>query len=551
MHTARLTELKKRRQKQQKRSLILTAGAAAVLVVGGLLAFLLLRGRQSDGVIPLGANVIPQNALLSLTVPTDSGPWRQLSGLGTAETQKALQDRLKSFESDFLTPFTLSFDKDIRPWVGSQATLTLLSPAPEDVARVGANATVWLLPLRDPQQAQATLTRLAGASPRTRTYKDVPIQILQGADNKVMAVAIIENRLLAASNGEMTLNQVIDTYRGAASLAQTPRLQEAMSTVQADSPFGQVYINLPMATAGLLQDSGRNLSKSSLDRLQGIQGLGSTVSLTGDGLSFKAVSWLKPDAKTKLNPTSQSYTLPRLLPSDTVLMSAGGSFQQLWQDYTQGTESQLVVPFNPSKIQSGLKNSLGIDFEKDFVSWMNGEFVVAVLPTSDKVKQGVGITLLAKASDRSQANQSFQKLDTALRDRYNFLIAESKVKDRTVTIWKVPPNLPLASHGWLDNNVAFFTFGAPITDRITGAVDSPLTDAALFKSATQTSLSLNSGEFYSDIQRTTALMQNSPLLPKLSPTVLQFTQGIDGLGVTSAVQNEWSTRYDMTVKLKR
>ena len=551
MHTARLTELKKRRQQKQKRSLILTVSAAAVLVIGGLIAFALLRGRQSDSVIPFGANVIPQNALLSLTIPTDSGPWRQLSGLGTADSQKVLQARLKAFESDFLTPFTLSFDKDVRPWIGSQATLALVSPAPEDVSKVGANATVWLLPLRDPQQAQAMLTRLAGASPRTRTYKDVPVQILQGADNKVIAATIIENRLMAVSDGDMTLNQVIDTYRGSPSLAQTPRLQEAMSTVQADSPFGQIYVNLPMATAGLLQNSGRNLSKTSLDRLQGIQGLGSTVSLTEDGLSFKAVSWLKPDAKAKLTPLNQSYTLPGLLPSDTVLMSAGASFQQLWQDYSQGTESQLVVPFNPSKIQAGLKDSLGIDFEKDFVSWMDGEFVVAVLPTSDKTKQGVGIALLAKARDRSQANQSFQKLDAALRDRYSFLVAESRVKDRAVTTWKVPPNLPLASHGWLDNNVAFFTFGAPITDRIIGAVGSPLTDAVLFKSATQTSLSSSSGEFYTDLQRTTALMQNSPLLPKLSPAVLQFTQGIDGVGVTSAVQNEWSTRYDMTVKLKR
>jgi hypothetical protein len=46
------------------------------------------------------------------------------------------------------------------------------------------------------------------------------------------------------------------------------------------------------------------------------------------------------------------------------------------------------------------------------------------------------------------------------------------------------------------------------------------------------------------------MMQNSPLLPKLAPSANQFAQAIDGIGVTSAINNPWSTRYDFTVKLK-
>jgi Protein of unknown function (DUF3352) len=551
MYTARRAELEKRRQQKRKRSLAFTAGGAGLLVAVGAI-FLLFKGCQSSsGVVPFGANIIPQNVLLSLTMPTDNGQWGQLNALGTPDTRKTWQDRLQAFEADFLTPFGLTYDKDVRPWVGSQATLALLSPAQEDVAKVGANAVVWFLPMKDAQQARAVLTRMATNAPRTRTYKEVEVKTFQGEKGKIVSAVVLEERLMIVTNGDLTLNQIIDTYRGAPSLAQTPRFQEALNAIEDKSAFGQLYVNLPIATAGLLQNTGRNFSKTSLERLQAVQGFGSTITLQGNTINFKSISWLKPDAKTKLKVVNKAYDLARLLPNDTVMMTAGASFQQAWQDYSEGTESQIFVPFNPSKIESNLKTSVGIDFEKEFVSWMDGEFVAGVVPSTDKAKQGVGLTLLVKATDRTQADKAFQKLDVAIRDRHNFLIADSKVNNRGVTTWKVPPNLPLASHGWLDGNVAFFTFGAPITDRLTGTVQSPLLDAALFKEVTQTSLTPNAGQFFADLQRTTALMQNSPLLPKLSPDALKVTQGIEGIGATSAVQNDWSTRYDLVVKLKQ
>jgi hypothetical protein len=553
MSTARRAELSKQRKQKQNRSLTITAGVAALLVAGGTLAYFLINGRQSSGVIPLGATVIPQNALLSLTVETNDTPWKKLGEFGTPDSKTSWQKYLKHFETDFLEPFGLNYSKDVRPWLGSQLTLALLSPAAEDAGQTGQNATVWVLPMRDAQQAQSVLNRAGGgnSAAQKRTYKDVEVQTIQGNNGKTLSAFVLEERLLIATNGNKTLDQVIDTYRGGPSLAQTPRFQEAMSTVEDGEAFAKLYLNLPMVTAGALQDAGRGLSQTTVEQLQSVQGLGSTIALKGDGLNFKSISWLKPNAKNELKGSNKSQTLARSLPTDAIALISGGDFQQVWKDYSQGTESQLIVPFNPKKIQTGLQQSTGVDFEKDFVSWMNGEFVAAVVPTKDKAKQGVGLTVLVKASDRTKADQSFKKLDTALRDRHNFLVADSKVGNRTVTVWKVPPNLPLASHGWLDGNIAFFTFGAPITDRIVSPANSSVMDADLFKRTNQTSLNSNSGHFYADLQRGVTLMQNSPLLPKLSPSTAKYLQAMDGIGVTSAIQNSWSTRYDLSIKLKR
>lgn len=549
MHTTRRAELEKRRQERQKRSLAFTLGGSGLLIVGGVLAFFFFKNRQASSPMPLGATVTPQTVLLSLTVASDNGPWRQLESFGTTESKTHWRNQLKGFETDFLTPFGLTYTKDIQPWVGSQITLALLSAAAEDSPQVGANAVVWFLPLRDAGQARSLLTRMGTA--QKRVYKDVEVDTYQGNNGKTLSVIILEGRLLVASNGNVSLNQVIDTYRGGPSLAQTPRLTEALQTIAEPSSFGQLFVNLPLATAGILQDAGSGIPKSTIEQVQTIQGLGANITLNGDNLDFKAVSWLKPNVKSTLVSTNKSQTLSRLIPADALTMASGGDFRQFWQDYAKGTESQLIVPFNPSKIQSGLQKSTGVDFEKEFVPWMGGEFAMAVLPTTDTAKQGAGILLLVKATDRTQADRSWRKLDEAMRDRHNFLIATSKVGNRAVTTWKVPPNLPLASHGWLDGNVAFFTFGAPITERITTPPKTMLSDADLFRSTSLNHISPNMGRFYLDMPRMTALMQNSPLLPKLAPTISQSTQAIAGIGLTAAAQNEWSTRYDLTVKLKR
>jgi Protein of unknown function (DUF3352) len=550
MNTERRAALKKQATSKRGRSLALTIGGAALLVGVGTLAYFLMKGQQSGTVVPVGATVTPQNALLSLTVSTDESPWRKLGEFGTPETKARWQEHLKQLETDFLTPFNLTYEKDILPWVGPQMNYVLLSPAPEDVAQVGANATVWFVPMKDPQQAQSVLSQAAGSTAQKRTYKDVEVQTFKGQNGKTISVVVLENRLLIVSNGNNTLNQIIDTFRGAPSLAQTPRLKEAMGEVNDNAAFAQVYVNLPIATAGLLQNSARGMAQSTVQRVQAVQGFGSSIKIEDSGLSFKSISWLKQDAKQELKGSNKAQTIVRLLPADTLMTTSGGDFKQAWQDYTQGTESQLIVPLNASKIQAGLLKSTGVDFEKEFVSWMDGEYVAAVVPTANPSKQGVGMMVLAKANDRTKADQAFQKLDAAMRDRHKFLIAESKVGNHTVTTWKEPPGLPLVTHGWLDGDIAFFTFGAPISERILTPQNSSLAEAPLFKSTQSANLGNNTGQFFVDLPRMVTMMQNSPLLPKLAPSANQFAQAIDGIGVTSAINNPWSTRYDFTVKLK-
>jgi Protein of unknown function (DUF3352) len=550
MNTERRAALKKQATSKRGRSLALTIGGAALLVGVGILAYFLMKGQQSETMVPVGATVTPQNALLSLTVSTDESPWRKLGEFGTPETKTRWQNQLKSLETEFLSPFNLTYEKDVRPWVGPQMNFVLLSPAPEDVAQVGANATVWFLPMKDQAQAQSVLSKAAGSSAQKRTYKDVEVQTFKGQNGKTISAVVLENRLLIISNGNNTLNQVIDTFRGSPSLAQTPRLKEAMGEVNDDAAFAQVYVNLPIAMAGLLQNPVLGMPQSTIQQVQAVQGFGSSIKIEDDGLNFKAISWLKPDVKRELKGSNKAQSFVRLLPADTVMTTSGSDFKQAWQDYSQGTESQLIVKLDANKIQAGLLKSTGVDFEKEFVSWMDGEYVTAVVPTANPSKQGAGIMLLAKANDRTKADQAFQKLDAAMRDRHRFLIAESKVGNRTVTRWKAYPDFPLASHGWLDGDIAFFTFGGSISERILTPQNGSLAETALFKRTQSANLGNNTGQFFVDMPRMMSMRKTIPILPKLSPSEEKFYPAIESIGVTAAINNPWSTRYDFIVKLK-
>jgi hypothetical protein len=545
-----LQRLNKNFKSSSNRSLAFTLGGAAVLIMGGLLAFFLLNSRQSNSALPLGTTVLPQDAFLSLTLGTDDGTWQRLGRFGTPESRTKWTETLKQFETDFLQPYSLTYENDVRSWMGNQATLAYMSPAPEDVAKIGDRATIWMLPINNLGRVQEILNKIGGGNPK-RNYKEVEIQDLRGSNGKTLSVVILQHKLLVATDGTNTINYIIDTYRGQPSIAQLPKFQDALGAIQASRAWGQLYMNLPIASAGLIERSGANISKKSVERLQNVQGMGGAITVEENGIRINGISWLKPDAKVKLNAANKAQTLAQSLPQDTLMAATGGDFQQVWQDYTQGSESQLVIPFRPQQIQSSLLQSTGIDFEKEFVPWMKNEFSLSLIPAGDPKQPGVGIAVMVKASDRTKADQALKKLDESIRDRYNLLIAESKVGNRAVTTWKVPPNLPLATRGWLDNNVAFFTFGAPITDRIIKPPQGTLTTTDLFKRTVPTELKPNAGAFYADMPRTLALLQNSPLLPKLSPTANNFAQGIESIGLTTAIPNDWSSRYELFVKLKR
>ncbi|MGB7415726.1 MAG: DUF3352 domain-containing protein, partial [Thermosynechococcaceae cyanobacterium] len=194
----------------------------------------------------------------------------------------------------------------------------------------------------------------------------------------------------------------------------------------------------------------------------------------------------------------------------------------------------------------------GLDFNTTFVPWLDSKFAGAIVPAKDDSTTEIGLVMLAQTSDRPAALQTFKLLDDSVREKRDFQISESKTKDASVITWRIPPGLPVISHGWLGDKISFVTLGAPIlvSQRLVDAKSS-LQDAEAFKAATKSDLSAHDGQFYINMPRMLQVMDTNPLFPKLAPEIQQYAQGIETLGVTSAISSPWSNRYDIRVKLKK
>lgn len=540
------------------RSLFVTLGGTFLLIAGGAVGFWLLGGRDA-GKLPVGARVIPQNVVMSLTLSTDTAQWEQLSSLGRANTGQNWQQGVKDLETRLLEPLELSYADHIRPWVGDSLTLAYLAPDVETVEQVDRQEVVWVLPIQNYEQASNLLDSnqlTLGRPPTKRTYNGVEVREFQGPEGQDYAIAVLEQQLMIFSNVSIALNKVIDTVQARKpSIAETPRYQEAMRPILSGQSFAHIFVNLPAAANRMVATGDLQLSEGTLARIKEVQGLGSTVSLESDGLQINGVSWLKPDAEQILEIDNNARDIAKHLPEDTFLMMSGGNFQQLWQDFAAGTPAKLLLPFNPKVWNDDLQEGVGINLNQDFIPWMDGEFAGALVPVQtgeDKdsgKREGVGIALLTKPSDRTAATKAFKTLDDTVQERYDFQISESKVANKIVTTWKVHTGIAVGSHGWLDQSTAFLTLGGPITNRLVQPPKTNLTQSEQFKAVTRSPLRPTS-HFYIDMPTSLNLSQNSPLLPKLTPNVVNFLQNFQGIGVTAAINNSWSHRYDIQITFK-
>lgn len=536
--------------KKKPQSRFLPLGVAALLTIGGGAAYWLLTQRNTTGIIPVGAEILPQSALISISVSTNPSQWRTLQKYGTSETQRIFQQSLTDLQTRYLTQNGYSYGEDIQPWIGDGATVAFLPLTGQSSILAGQRATVCILPIANLDRARQTLEKVKGSQTGNfseRTYQGVRIQEI-GRTQKYWAT-VLDQRLVITSTFQ-AINQVIDTYQGGASLATTPGYRTALNEIKANQPFAQLYINLPALAATAIVNSGRQLSPEASAKIKQTQGLGSTILLEPQGIRFKSISWLKPNSHVKQLGENAARNLSQQLPANTLMMASGSDFEQFWQAYSQGSESQLVVPFNPEQFQASVESATGMDFEKDFAKWMDGEFALALLPAQGE-PQGAGLVLMAQTSDRRAAERAFNQLDQVMGKKFNLKISTAKVGNQTLTTWKIPPGLPVATHGWLANNTAFLTVGAPVEGAIVPQPKVTLASAELFQTATRSELNPPGGYFFIDLTRAQTLLDSSPLLPKLAPSTRKFATAIRAIGVTAAVKNQRSTRYDVLVNLQK
>lgn len=553
-------------KKNKKPSLVLTLSAAGLLIGAGSAAYWLLTQRQlSSSDLLVGANIIPGDALFAVSLTTDAQQWQQLRQFGTRETQAELDKNLVELRDRFLTNNGYDFQKDIAPWVGNEVTIAILAPAignkpaPKPIttnedADSDQQSMVMVLPVKNPEIAKSILAQpkaLKQGKWIDRTYEGIAIKQSEGQAGENFSAALLDGRFLVITDSPKATERAIDAYKSKTSLATTGGFAENFLKIANYQPFAQFYVNVPTAAKIAATSPNHPLPAQVLAQLQNNQGLAGTMTLEPEGIRFKGVSWLNPNSQRVLAVENKAGQMQSRLPADTLMMLSGGNLQRSWGDYVLTSQGNPLSPIAPEKLRGGVKSLLNLDLDKDLLSWMKGEFSLSLIPSTPKAGSPddfrAGLVFMVQASDHNSAETSIKQIDDVMRNQYQFQIQPGKVADKPVVNWVSPYGTLTATHGWLDEDVAFLVVGAPITDKIIPKPNNTLASTIPFQQTVPTEPNPTNGQFFLDVERTVKNFPLPPLIPN-QQTLLDATRSI---GMTSAVSDNRSNIYNIFIALKK
>ncbi|MEM9264787.1 MAG: DUF3352 domain-containing protein [Cyanobacteria bacterium P01_F01_bin.13] len=526
---------------KQQPPLLVTVSTAVLLVLGGAAAYLGIGQRLSAEVkLPVGMELVPSDALVTLTLTTDENRWTRLRQLGTPESQKSLDRLLVTWRDRIISANGYRFRTDIQPWIGDEVTLAFLPS--------GGGATTELAliaPIADPAKAQEMLSAPQdGINWVGRDYKDIAIQSIKTAKGETYESAILGNKWLVLASGPKGIESVIDSSEGGASMATNNAYRQALKHLQMPSALAQLYINIPVAGEVLLGS----------DALPEINGLVAAADLLPYGLDIEASTWLGPEDQPVYEDmiNARSLTLQRL-PKSTVLMMSTSTIGSLWKALSEADGVNALLPISVESLTKGLRTQTGLDIENDILPWLAGEVAFGLLPPASENAAELPIpmgqlALVADVADRDAAEVTWEQLDEVMASRFRFDVEPLQINSQPVSQLVSYYGGIAMGHGWLDETVTFFGMGPEVLDEIAPRPGETLKANRAFQTLLDISPQENSGYFFVDIEQLAELQGTLPF-PTL-PDGNLFS-AMKSIGITTSVKDERSLRYDIFIELPK
>jgi Protein of unknown function (DUF3352) len=549
---------------ENKSKFLIPAVSAAVVVAGGIAAYMLFfKGPSGDSSGALAsAKIVPDNALMAAYITTDPQAWAKLERFGTPEAQKAVAKELQDFNKNVLDSSNLSYEKDLKPWIGGVMIALLpqnaVKPAtdtPQASATPQPNV-LMVVGIKDKVSALNFANKLKG-------QKDVKITEINYEGEKITETtgkgkpsysAVLNNSYIAFAPEKRAVEQAIDTIKGKPSFASKQGASNILAKgVDIQNPVAQIYVpDYASMFEQLIKNSPQasQIPPQSLAQLKQVKSMVAGVGIDDAGVRMKAIANLDPQlVKYKYEP-SQSKVVSQF-PADTIAMVSGQGISRWWTAVTE--QSKDYPDFNQAVQQARTQlKTLSLDLDKDVFGWMDGEFGFAVIPANEGLLASVGFggALVFDTSDRKTAEATFTKLDNLVKTR-NITIAQRKIGTGNITEWQVPQQGALISHGWLNQNRLFVALGGPIADIVAGNKAPTLDGSDSFKTITGSLQKPNGGYFYLDMDKTMTLVNKfAPAVQPIPPETSAVLNSIRGLGITATSPDKSISQMEMLLSLK-
>ncbi|TVP57258.1 MAG: DUF3352 domain-containing protein [Nodularia sp. (in: Bacteria)] len=551
---------------ERKANLLIPAVGATVLVAGSIAAYVYFKGPSGDSSGALGsAKLVPSTALMATYITTEPEAWAKLEQFGTPEAQKLLAKGLEDFKQDFFSDGNISYEKDLKPWVGG-VMVAMLPPNPTKLAQSNQpnSATkaqpepniLMVVGIKNKLNALNFANQLkskAGVKVQESDYKGETITEVT-ENGRLTYSAVLNNNHLVLAPEKQAVEKAIETFKGKPSFASQEGAKTIL-TANADvkNILAQVYIP---DYGGMIQQlvaaspQARQLPPQSLKQLQQVKSMVARVGVDDQGVRMRAIANLDPQLNKFDYQTSPAKIVGQL-PLDTFALMTGNGINRSWSAIVE--QSQDYPGFNQivQQVRGQLK-FVNIDLDKDVFGWMDQEFAFGAVPSNQGMlaNLGFGGALILETSDRQTATATLSKLDTLAKTQ-RIKVANRNIDGKDVTEWQIPGQGALLSHGWLNQDTVFLAVGGSVAEAIATSNTPKLDSSDTFKAVTGSLQKPNAGYLYIDAEKTASLVnrfvaQGQPL----SSEVNAVLSSVYGFGITATSPDKSMGQLEMLLALK-
>jgi Protein of unknown function (DUF3352) len=553
-----------------KTKFLIPAIAAGVVLTGGIAAYIYFKGGPTgDSAGALGsAKVVPSTAFMATYINTDPQAWEKLQQFGTPEAQQLLAKGLESLNKDMFKDSDISYEKDIKPWVGGVMVAML---PPNAVQPAQFNPPDGALNKPSKSQSEPKILLVVGIKDKIaalnfgnklKAQKGIKIQETDYKGEKITETTekgkptysvVLNNSQIVLAPEKQAIEQAIDTFKGQASFASKEGANSILSKgVDLKNTLAQIYIPDYVGMVKQLaaaNPQGTQLPPQTLKQLEQVKSMVAGVGVDDAGLRVKAIANLD----SKLNKFQYQNTPAKIVgqfPTDTLALVSGQGINRAWTTVLE--QSKDYPEFNQAvaQVRQQLKSNVNLDLDKEILGWMDGEFAVGAVPSNQGILASVGFggALLFDTSDRKTAEATLSKLDDLVK-KQTLNVAQKDIGGKKITEWQTPQGALLA-HGWLDQDTVFVALGSPIADAIAGNKSQSLDNSDTFKAVTGSLQKPNGGYFYLDMDKTMTIVNRFGAFQPIPPEANAILNSIRGLGVTATSPDKSISQVEMLLALK-
>ena len=423
-------------------AVLLVIAVIAVVVLIGFLPFLL-------GGKPSAPALMPADMSVYASIKADLGDLAGFKHLAEIYGDIGeVEDMLDELQDEMDDTMDITWEDDIQPWLGTEVAIAF-SDLQAAVEGYEEPNLVVMAQTRNKSASDDFIEKMIeyleddGWVADQDSYEGVDYYVLESEweYDPTLHLGTVKDFLVLTID-EDTLEDVIDASKGQAdSLEDNQRFNDMMDALPGDAvAYATVDLEEFMADAideieRELEYEGLSLPNEVTDLYEALGAYGLALGVHEDGVQIDAVMSVDPDKMdAEFLEFYQAEASPnRILdwiPEDTLGFYSGQDLASVWRLVYN---LLMETPDAEEQIQD-LADELGIQLDEELLSWMSGEFAIAVVESRNIEDVPVGGFAVFETDDEQEAQALLEDLLDILEEFGDVQIAEDTIDGTDMTL---------------------------------------------------------------------------------------------------------------------